>query len=123
MGFASAAQLPNSYIPPPSNALTAGGSSNFLQTPNRPQNQYLPPGQNRGVQQTFNSFGQPTQFSQGSYSQGGQGGQGAYQQGGQGAYAQGGQRQYQQQQPSGPVIPILRYENSPNLGDGSYSFE
>lgn len=117
LGLAAAAKLPNSYIPPPNNAATAGGS-HFLQAPNQqPSNQYLPPGQQR-PQQSYNHVGQPTSFSQGSYSQQQYQPQQQSYQGGQQYQPQG-----QQYRPSGqPHIPILRYENV-NNGDGSYHFE
>jgi hypothetical protein len=78
IGAATAAQLPNSYIPP--NARSAGGNAGFLQTPKasaRPNNQYVPPS---------------------SDSQRGAGAS---------ADAQ---------------AETLRYDNSPNTGDGSYSY-
>ncbi|XP_059610281.1 endocuticle structural glycoprotein SgAbd-8-like [Phlebotomus argentipes] len=109
----SAAHLGNGYIPPPSNALSAGGSP-FLQGP-RPSNQYLPPG------------GQNFRHSAGF----GGAGSGAF--AGAGASHQpqfraqpnfGGQGQYQPQQyNAGPQIPILRFSNNVNAGDGSYDFD
>lgn len=123
MGLAAAAKLPNSYIPPPHNAATAGGQS-FLQAPGSPSNQYLPPGQGSRPQATFNHAGQPSSFSQGSFStQGGfpsGAGHAGAGHGGVSSYQGGSAQQYHG--PQQPHIPILRYENV-NNGDGSYHFE
>jgi hypothetical protein len=85
IGAATAAQLPNSYIPP--NAQNSGGNSQFLQTPfsdqsgGRPNNQYVPPSSDQG----------PYPASQSSKS-------------------------------ADADAQILKYENSPNIGDGTYSY-
>jgi Insect cuticle protein len=81
VGAASAAQLPNSYIPP--NARTSGGNGGILQTPTRPNNQYVPPS---------NQYVPPSSARSGN-----------------GASADAS-------------AETLRYDNSPNTGDGSYSY-
>ncbi|GAB0088605.1 hypothetical protein DMENIID0001_030620 [Sergentomyia squamirostris] len=115
---ASAAQLGNNYIPPPGNAVTAGGTSDFLRGP-RPSNQYLPPG--------GGSFRHSAGFSGGSGAFSGAGASaGAATQPQFRAQPQySGQSQYQQPQQynAGPQIPILRFSNNVNAGDGSYDFD
>lgn len=115
------AHLGNTYIPPPAHAGTAGGSA-FLQTPNRGGG----PSHTSHFSSGSSNFGgsgggfgaSAGQFASAGH-QGGGGGQG-------GGYFQP-QQQYNQQssyqhQSSGQQIPILRYDNSPNAGDGSYSY-
>lgn len=122
IGFATAAQLQNTYLPPGS-AASAGGHGNFLQGPNSggTSGNYLAP------KTTFNNAGQPNAFSHGAQSGFGSLNGGAF--GAQGGHSQqsatysgaggfGGGRQG----PSGPQIPILSYNNI-NNGDGSYHFE
>jgi Insect cuticle protein len=75
IGAATAAQLPSAYVPP--SAKSAGGNSQFLQTPN---NQYIPPSSSQGypAARTTKSADADAQ--------------------------------------------TLRFDNSPNTGDGSYSY-
>jgi hypothetical protein len=99
VGVATAAQLPNSYIPP--NAQSAGGSQ-FLQTPRsgaRPSNQYVPP-----AASNYAASSQQSQYSQ-------NGG------------AQGYSQQSSQSQSADAQATILKYENNPNIGDGTYNYE
>lgn len=116
-----AAHLGNTYIPPPSHASTAGGST-FLQTPSHgggafgsqfaSSNQYSTSGNGAGAHFGFSGQQQQQQHHQQQ--------QGSYQQGGQTQnYHQN--NQYQQQS-SGQQIPIIRFENQPNAGDGSFSY-
>jgi hypothetical protein len=106
IGVAAAARLPNAYIPP--NPQSAGGSQ-FLQTPNaqRPSSNYGAP-----------AFGASSQQSQ--YAGAGQAGQpgrgGQFGQGG-GQPGRGGANSADAQ------ATILKYENNPNIGDGTYSYE
>jgi hypothetical protein len=94
IGAATAAQLPNTYIPP--NRQGAGGNSQFLQTPKagqfggQPSSQYGPP--------AGSSFGASSQQNQ---------------------YASAGGKS----QSADAQATILKYENNPNTGDGSYNYE
>jgi hypothetical protein len=88
---ATAAQLPNSYIPP--NRQSAGGNSQFLQTPSSgraPSSQYGPP--------AGSAFGASSQQNQ---------------------YASAGGKS----RSADAQAVILKYENNPNTGDGSYNYE
>ncbi|XP_055695426.1 endocuticle structural glycoprotein SgAbd-8-like [Lutzomyia longipalpis] len=114
----SAAHLGNSYIPPPSNALSAGGSPAFLQGP-RPSNQYLPPGgTNFRHSAGFGGagFGGPSAFAGAAASQP------QFRAQPQAQFNNHGQYQPQQYN-AGPQIPILRYNNNVNAGDGQYEFD
>uniref|UniRef100_A0A1B0GQ22 Cuticular protein n=1 Tax=Phlebotomus papatasi TaxID=29031 RepID=A0A1B0GQ22_PHLPP len=112
----SAAHLGNSYIPPPNNALSAGGSPSFLKGP-RPSNQYLPPG--------GNNFRHSAGFGGSAFS-GSAAGASQPQFPAQPQFGGHSQSQYQpqpQQYNAGPQIPILRYNNNVNAGDGTYEFD
>jgi hypothetical protein len=103
VGVATAAQLPNSYIPP--NRASAGGNGQFLQAPRggQPNNQYIPPSTGSG----YDASAQSNQYAQGG--QGGQGGRGS--------------TTYASAQSADAQATILKYENNPNIGDGTYSYE
>ncbi|XP_055380413.1 pupal cuticle protein 20-like [Condylostylus longicornis] len=138
IGLSTAAQLSNTYLPPPS-AGSAGGHGGFLQGPSSshhqgPSNQYVPP------KTTFNQQGQPVHWSHGGWNSGGAGGQQNSWQGGHsggggggggaghkygGSGGQGGIGGYGGQpyhQPGKPQVPILRFENE-NDGSGNYHFD
>lgn len=122
-----AAHLGNTYIPPPAHAGTAGGSS-FLSTPNHggfasqtaSSNHFASTHGHGGSTGASNYGGQQNQHHQQQHASH----QSNYQQ-------QSGQNQnqyqhqqhhQQQQQSSGQQIPIIKFENQPNAGDGAFSY-
>lgn len=118
LNCALAAHLGNTYIPPPAHAGSAGGS-NFLTTPNRGGSNFASTSHHQFASNSGHgasaggAYTGTAQFS---------GNQQNYQQQ-QGGYQQQHQQQSSyNQQSSGQQIPIIKFENQPHAGDGTYSY-